>query len=100
MDMSAPFIISLSGGLIRIGGMEGSEWIHGQWGSGMELEGKVAIVTGGAGGIGEAIVRALARKGAKVLISDINVILLISEAANFITGATINVNMNSGRARY
>jgi 3-oxoacyl-[acyl-carrier protein] reductase len=38
----------------------------------MELEGKVAIVTGGAGGIGEAIVRAIARKGAKMLICDIN----------------------------
>ena len=38
----------------------------------MELEGKVAIVTGGAGGIGEATIRALAQKGAKVVISDIN----------------------------
>ncbi len=38
----------------------------------MGLEGKVAIVTGGAGGIGEATIRFLAREGAKVVISDIN----------------------------
>ncbi|KAJ0978334.1 hypothetical protein J5N97_013808 [Dioscorea zingiberensis] len=36
------------------------------------LEGKVAIVTGGAGGIGEAIVRLFARHGAKVVAADIN----------------------------
>jgi 3-oxoacyl-[acyl-carrier protein] reductase len=38
----------------------------------MHLQGKVAIVTGGAGGIGEATVRSLAEEGAKVVISDIN----------------------------
>jgi NAD(P)-dependent dehydrogenase (short-subunit alcohol dehydrogenase family) len=36
------------------------------------LEGKVAIVTGGGSGIGEAIARALASKGVKVVVSDIN----------------------------
>lgn len=38
----------------------------------MRLEGKVAIVTGGAGGIGEATIQGLTREGAKVVISDIN----------------------------
>ena len=38
----------------------------------MMLEGKVAIVTGGARGIGEAIVRAFVRHGARVVIADID----------------------------
>jgi NAD(P)-dependent dehydrogenase (short-subunit alcohol dehydrogenase family) len=35
------------------------------------LEGKVAIVTGGAAGIGEAIVRLFTKHGAKVIIADV-----------------------------
>lgn len=38
----------------------------------MNLKDKVAIVTGGAGGIGEATVRLMAQEGARVIISDIN----------------------------
>jgi len=38
----------------------------------MRLDGKVAIVTGGAGGIGRGIVRAFIKEGAKVLAVDIN----------------------------
>ena len=36
------------------------------------LDGKIAIVTGGASGIGAAIAAAYAREGAKVTIADIN----------------------------
>ena len=36
------------------------------------LDGKVAIVTGGGSGLGEAIARALAGKGVRVVVSDIN----------------------------
>jgi NAD(P)-dependent dehydrogenase (short-subunit alcohol dehydrogenase family) len=37
------------------------------------LDGKVAIVTGGGSGLGEAIGKALAMRGGKVVLSDINV---------------------------
>jgi meso-butanediol dehydrogenase / (S,S)-butanediol dehydrogenase / diacetyl reductase len=36
------------------------------------FEGKVAIVTGAAGGIGKEIVRKLASEGAKVTLVDLN----------------------------
>src|SRR5438045_812548 len=36
------------------------------------LEGKVAIVTGGAGGIGQVYARALAAEGASVVLADLN----------------------------
>lgn len=38
----------------------------------MEINGKVAVVTGGASGIGEGVVRALVAKGARVAIFDLN----------------------------
>ncbi len=37
----------------------------------MQLEGKVAIVTGGAGGFGEGIARAYVAEGARVVIADL-----------------------------
>ena len=39
----------------------------------MRMEGKIALVTGGAGGIGSAICRLFAKEGAKVAVADLNV---------------------------
>ncbi|WP_287002608.1 SDR family NAD(P)-dependent oxidoreductase [Sphingobium sp.] len=38
----------------------------------IDFDGKVALVTGGASGIGAAIVRRLAAAGAKVVVADVN----------------------------
>ncbi len=38
----------------------------------MDIKGKVAVVTGGASGIGQAVARAIAAKGGKVAIFDLN----------------------------
>jgi NAD(P)-dependent dehydrogenase (short-subunit alcohol dehydrogenase family) len=47
----------------------------------MKLEGKIAIVTGAAEGIGKAIARAFIEEGARVVISDINEPVLKAAAA-------------------
>ena len=38
----------------------------------MRFENQVAVVTGGAGGVGQTLVRLLAREGARIMISDLN----------------------------
>ena len=37
------------------------------------VEGKIALITGGAQGLGEAAARMLAREGARVAITDVNI---------------------------
>lgn len=52
----------------------------------MELKGQVAVVTGGAQGIGRAIAQALVEQGGDVLISDINLERARETAAELSTG--------------
>jgi NAD(P)-dependent dehydrogenase (short-subunit alcohol dehydrogenase family) len=52
----------------------------------LELNGKVAIVTGGAGGIGRAIVLALAQEGARVAVVDRNHGAALQQTADAIAG--------------
>src|SRR5207253_1905657 len=60
------------------------------WGAGMKLENRVAIVTGGANGIGLAIARRFVAEGARVVIADIDA--AAGEAAARSPGAIINMS--------
>ena len=58
------------------------------------IEGKIAVVTGGASGLGEAIVRCYVREGAKVVIADIdrsNADKLATELGPQATAMTLDV---------
>ena len=57
----------------------------------MKLDGKVAIVTGAASGIGKAIAERYAREGAKIIIADLNL-----DAAN---GTAAEIRSAGGEAR-
>ncbi|GGE61482.1 SDR family oxidoreductase [Actibacterium pelagium] len=59
----------------------------------MRLKGKTAIVTGGASGFGEGIVRKFVTEGAKVLIADLN-IEAAQQLANELGSATQAVEAN------
>jgi 3-oxoacyl-[acyl-carrier protein] reductase len=60
----------------------------------MRLQGKTAIVTGGASGFGAGIVRKFASEGAKVLIADLNMDLA-EEVAGEVDGIAVKVDVAS-----
>lgn len=55
-----------------------------------KFEGKTAIVTGGGSGIGLGLVRALARRGAKVVLADIDE-QRVAQAVQHLAGERVNV---------
>ena len=62
------------------------------------LDGKVAIVTGGSGGIGLASARALAAEGARIVLGDINAEAVAAAAAELGAGIATAVTADVSRA--
>ncbi|HVA84909.1 MAG TPA: SDR family NAD(P)-dependent oxidoreductase, partial [Candidatus Saccharimonadales bacterium] len=60
-----------------------------------EFEGKVACITGGAGGIGRAVVVALAAEGARVVIADIDAGAAERVASEIDGGISIGVDVST-----
>ncbi|MBO6511978.1 MAG: SDR family oxidoreductase [Roseibium sp.] len=60
----------------------------------MRLQGKTAIVTGGASGFGAGIVRKFAAEGAKVLVADLNM-ALAEEIAGEVDGVAVKTDVAS-----
>ena len=60
----------------------------------MDIEGKIAIVTGGGSGLGAATARALAARGARVALFDFNIDA--AQALELATDVTKSVNRLPG----
>ncbi len=72
----------------------------------MEIKGNVALITGGANGIGEAVAKDLAKKGAKIVIVDMNqenidrVVKDIKDSGAEVIGVQANVTSEEDTAKY
>ena len=64
-------------------------------GDAFRLDGKVALVTGGASGIGEATCRELARAGASVIVADINLEAAQALAENLPNAKAVRMDVTS-----
>jgi 2-keto-3-deoxy-L-fuconate dehydrogenase len=64
-------------------------------GDAFRLDGKVALVTGGASGIGEATCRELARAGASVIVADINLEAAQKLAASLPQAKAVRMDVTS-----
>ena len=65
----------------------------------MRLKDRVAVVTGGGGGIGKGICLCLAREGAHVVVSDQNRTLAERVAAEIIGNGAEGLRRSNGRAK-
>ena len=63
----------------------------------MELKNKIAVVTGGAGGIGAAVSQALANKGARVVVSDLD-LGAAQTVADHISGTAVQCDVSKEEA--
>ena len=72
----------------------------------MQIKGSVALVTGGASGIGEAVVKHLVRNGAKVVVVDVEqknidrVVNDIKEIGGEVIGVQADVTSEADTARF
>jgi len=64
-----------------------------------ELKGKVAVITGGAEGIGKAIAVAVAAEGMKLVLADLNAEKLAATVAEFVAGGTDVIGVQTDVAK-
>jgi len=64
---------------------------------GNRLQGKVAIVTGGGSGFGQAICKRFAEEGCKVIVADMEYVFLLSRCVSVLISNVISFRHNLSR---